>query len=53
VIHPLVLTALMVVLATVPLAPKIMFAVVAAVAVPACFAVGHGLTRLPGVCRVL
>jgi fucose 4-O-acetylase-like acetyltransferase len=51
--HPLVLTALMVMFAAVPLPPELKFVVVATVAVPACFAGGHALTRLPGAARVL
>ena len=51
-IHPLGLTLLMLAFSTVPLAPEIKFVVVAAVAVPACFAVGYALIRLPGVSGV-
>ena len=36
-----------------PLAPELKFVLVAALGVPACFAVGHAFTRLPGVNRVL
>lgn len=52
-IHPLVVTAIMLALAPVALGPWLKFVLVAAVAVPACFATGYGLTRLPGVSRVL
>jgi peptidoglycan/LPS O-acetylase OafA/YrhL len=53
VVHPLVLTAVMLLFAGVPLPAEVKFVVVAAAAVPACFAAGYGLTRLPGVSRVL
>lgn len=52
-IHPTVLTAIMIALATVPLGVWPKFLLVAAVGVPACFATGWVLTRLPGVSRVL
>jgi glucans biosynthesis protein C len=51
-IHPLVLTSVMMLLAPVPLAPEIKFVLVAAAAIPACFAVGYALTRLPGTSKV-
>ncbi|HEU4544253.1 MAG TPA: hypothetical protein VFR23_24190 [Jiangellaceae bacterium] len=50
--HPLVLTSLMVLFAVVPLAAPLKFVVIAAVGVPACYAAGYGLTRLPGVSKV-
>ncbi len=53
VLHPLVLTTLMVLFAVVALAPAWKFLVLSLVAVPACFLVGYGVTRLPGVSRVL
>ncbi len=53
VLHPLVLTTLMLLLATAALAPVVKFVLVAAVGVPACFAVGHVLTRVPGISRVV
>lgn len=52
-VHPLVITAIMLVFAPVALGAWPKFLVVAALAVPACFAVGYGLTRLPGVSKVL
>jgi hypothetical protein len=52
-IHPLLLTAIMVAFAAVPLGAPIKFLVVSAVGVPACFATGYGLTRVPGVSSVL
>jgi surface polysaccharide O-acyltransferase-like enzyme len=52
-VHPLVLTAVMVVLAPAPLVPEVKFALVSVAGVVACFLVGFGLTRLPGVSRVL
>jgi glucan biosynthesis protein C len=52
-IHPLVLTAVMILFASVLLAPVIKFVLVAAVAIPACFAAGYTLTRLPGFSKVL
>ena len=52
-IHPTVLTAIMLAVATVPLGVWPKFLLVAAVGVPACFATGWALTRLPGVSRVL
>jgi hypothetical protein len=51
--HPLALTAIMLLFSAVPLAAEPKFVVVAAVAVPACFAAGYGLTRLPGAAKVL
>ena len=53
VIHPLVLTAVMVLFATVPLAPAIKFVLVAAAGVAACFMAGYALTRVPGISKVL
>jgi glucans biosynthesis protein C len=52
-IHPLVLTAIMVLFAGIPLTSELKFVLVSAAAVPACFAVGYGLTRLPGISEVL
>jgi hypothetical protein len=43
----------MVVLAPAPLVPEVKFALVSVAGVVACFLVGFGLTRLPGVSRVL
>jgi glucans biosynthesis protein C len=53
VIHPLVLTAIMVLFASVALAPEIKFLLVATAAVAACFTVGYALTRVPGISKVL
>jgi glucan biosynthesis protein C len=53
IIHPLVLTAMMVAFAVVPLPPVTKFLVVSAAGVPACFAVGYALTRIPGAAAVL
>ncbi len=47
-IHPLALTLVMLAWAPVPLGPALKFVVVATVAVPVCFLVGHGMTRAPG-----
>jgi hypothetical protein len=52
-IHPLVITLVMMSLAWLPLVPELKFLVVAPLAVVACYAAGHALTRLPGVSRVL
>ena len=53
VIHPLVLTAVMVLFAWVALAPEIKFVLVAAAGVAACFTAGYALTRAPGISKVL
>lgn len=53
VMHPLVLTTVMVLVATVALAPEIKFVLVSAAGTAACFLVGDGLTRVPGISRVL
>ncbi len=52
-LHPLVLTTVMVLAAPVALAAEVKFVLVSVVAVPACFAAGYALTRLPGVSRIL
>lgn len=52
-IHPLVITAVMLAVAPVDLGAWAKFVLVSAVSVPASFAVGYGLTRLPGVSKVL
>ncbi len=52
-IHPLVLTCLMLLCAPVAAGVWIKFLLVAAVGVPACFMVGYGLTRVPGLSKVL
>ena len=51
VMHPLVITTLMVLFAVVPLGAPLKFVVIAAVGVPGSFAVGYGLTRIPGLAR--
>ena len=53
VIHPLVLTAVMVAFASVALAPEIKFLLVATAGVAACFTAGYALTRVPGISKVL
>jgi surface polysaccharide O-acyltransferase-like enzyme len=53
VIHPLVLTAIMVAFASVALPAEIKFVLVAAAGVAACFTAGYALTRVPGVSKVL
>lgn len=52
VVHPLPITALMLLLGPVLLDPWAKFPLVAALSVPLCFAIGYGLTRVPGVQRV-
>jgi hypothetical protein len=52
-VHPLLLTILSVLLAPIALAPELKFVVVAPVAVPAIFAVGYALTRVPGISKSL
>lgn len=52
-VHPVVLTAVMVLLAPVGLAPEVKFVLVSASGVAACYAVGYGLTRVPGLSAVL
>jgi surface polysaccharide O-acyltransferase-like enzyme len=52
-IHPLVLTTIMVLLAPVALAPEIKFLLVAAAGVAACYLAGYALTRVPGIAKVL
>jgi len=53
VLHPLVLTAIMVLFASLALAPAVSFLVVAVVAVPVCFLAGYAATRVSGIARVL
>jgi glucans biosynthesis protein C len=53
VLHPLVLTAIMVAFAALALAPELTFLIVAVVAVPVCFAAGYAATRVPGISKVL
>lgn len=52
-LHPLVLTAVMVAAWWLPGGPEVKFLVVAVTGVPICFLAGHALTRLPGARRVL
>jgi len=53
VLHPLVLTAIMVLFASLALAPELMFLAVIVVAVPVCFLAGYAATRVPGISKVL
>jgi glucan biosynthesis protein C len=53
VMHPLVLVALSQAARPLAVAPEVKFLFVAAVGIPAVFAVGYGLTRVPGVSRVV
>jgi len=53
VLHPLVLTAIMVLFVSLALAPELAFLAVAVVAVPVCFLAGYAATRVPGVSRLL
>ena len=53
VLHPLVLTTLMVLFAVAALAPSLKFLTLSVLAVPTCFLVGYTLTRMPGVSRIL
>lgn len=52
-LHPLVLTGVMVCLAWVPGGAEVKFLLVVALGIPACFAVGAGATNLPGLRRLL
>jgi glucans biosynthesis protein C len=53
VLHPLVLTAIMVLCASLPLAPELKFLVVAVVAIPVCFLTGYAATQAPGISKVM
>ncbi len=53
VLHPLLLTAIMVLFAALALAPELTFLIVAVVAVPVCYLAGYAATRLPGISKVL
>ena len=53
VLHPLMLTAIMVLFASLALAPELTFLAVAVVAVPACFLAGYAATQVPGISRLL
>ncbi|KGN41690.1 acyltransferase family protein [Knoellia aerolata] len=52
-LHPLVLTGVMVALSPIPIAAEVKFLLVVAVGVPCCFVVGRAVSRLPGVRSVL
>ena len=52
-IHPVMLTTIMVLLAPVALAPEIKFLLVAMAGVAACYLAGYALTRVPGTSKVL
>jgi glucans biosynthesis protein C len=52
-LHPLPLTAIMVLFGPLALAPELKFLIVAVVAVPACFMVGYAGNRLLGISRAL
>ena len=52
-LHPLVLTAIMVLFASLALTPELTFLVVAVVAVPVCFLAGYAATRVPRISKVL
>ena len=52
-LHPLVLTAIMVLFASLALGPELTFLVVAVVAVPVCFLAGYAATRVPGISKVV
>jgi hypothetical protein len=53
VLHPLVLTAIMVLFAPLALAPELTFLAVAVVAVPVCFLAGYAAIRVPGISKAL
>jgi glucans biosynthesis protein C len=53
VLHPPVLTAIMVLFASLALAPELTFLLVAVVAVPVCYLAGYAATRIPGISRAL
>lgn len=52
-IHPLALTGLMAGLWWLPVVPEVKLVIVSVLGVPLCFAVGHLLTTLPGLRRIL
>lgn len=52
-IHPIVLVLLSLACFPLPLPPEVKFLLVAGVGVPATFALGYGLTRIPGLRRVV
>jgi fucose 4-O-acetylase-like acetyltransferase len=53
VLHPLLLTAIMVLFASLALAPELTFLVVAVVAVPVCFLAGYAATQVPVISKAL
>ena len=53
ILNDLVITAIMVLFASLALAPELTFLVVAVVAVPVCFLAGYAATRVPGISKVL
>ena len=53
VLHPLLLTAIMVLFASLALAPELKFLTVVVVAVPVCFLAGYAATRVPAISKVL
>ena len=53
VLHPLILTAILVLFASLAPAPELAFLAVAVVAVPVCFLAGYAATRVPGISKVL
>jgi fucose 4-O-acetylase-like acetyltransferase len=53
VLHPLVLTAIIVLFASLTLAPELKFLTVAVVAVPVCYLAGYAATRVPAISKVL
>jgi peptidoglycan/LPS O-acetylase OafA/YrhL len=53
VIHPVVLVLISLACLELPVAPEVKALVVAGIGVPATFAIGYGLTRVPGLRRVL
>jgi uncharacterized membrane protein YeiB len=53
VLHPLVLTAIIVLFASLALVPELKFLAVAVVAVPVCFLAGYAVTRVPAISKVL
>jgi uncharacterized membrane protein len=54
-LHPPLLTAIMVLFASLALAPELtlLAVAVAVVAVPACYLAGYAATRIPGISKVL
>jgi peptidoglycan/LPS O-acetylase OafA/YrhL len=52
-LHPLVLTAIMVLFASRALAPELKFLALAVVAVPVCYLAGYAATRVAGISKVL